>query len=104
MKPFYYFCDEVEEKYEQRSVDNSNNGVEKLPNTWIHHNALAVTGKSYGDLNEEERVEVNGVLDYSEWEPPPFKDHYKDDTFNFGDKTIIVANKISMDHGKEPHA
>ena len=38
MKPFYYFCDNVEEKYEQRSVNNSTNGVQNLPNCWIHHN------------------------------------------------------------------
>ena len=38
MKPYYYFCDDVEEKYEKRSLDNLNNGVQNLPNNWIHHN------------------------------------------------------------------
>ena len=45
MKPFYYFCDNVEEKYNVRSIDNRNNGVQNLPNDWVHHNALAVFGK-----------------------------------------------------------
>ena len=31
MKPFYYFCDDVEEKYEHRSIDNLNNGVQNYP-------------------------------------------------------------------------
>ena len=44
MKPFYYFCDNVEEKYENRSIDNNTNGVQNLPNNWIHHNAKAVLG------------------------------------------------------------
>ena len=104
MKPFYYFCDDVEERYSQRSVNNSFNGVQNLPNTWIHHNAPAVCGKGYGELTEAEKIEVNGVLDYSQWEAPPIKQKYKDSNFNYGNKTIIIANKISMDHGQEPHA
>ena len=27
MKPFYYFCENVEERYEHRSLDNFKNGV-----------------------------------------------------------------------------
>tara|TARA_B100000287_G_scaffold434850_1_gene500650 strand:- start:1318 stop:2265 length:948 start_codon:yes stop_codon:yes gene_type:complete len=104
MKPFYYFCKNVEEKYEHRSVNNSINGVQNLPNPWIHHNADAVFGKDYGELSETEQTQVNGVLDYSQWEAPPIKEHFKDDKFKFGDKTIIIANKISMDHGQEPHS
>ena len=61
-------------------------------------------GKDYGELSETEQTQVNGVLDYSQWEAPPIKEHFKDDKFKFGDKTIIIANKISMDHGQEPHS
>ena len=61
MKPFYYFCDEVEEKYNHRSVNNSINGVQNLPNSWIHHNADVVFGKDYSFLSEEQKIEVNGV-------------------------------------------
>ena len=103
MKPFYYFCDEVEEKYNHRSVNNSINGVQNLPNSWIHHNADAVFGKDYSFLNEEQKIEVNGVLDYTEWTPPPLKEYYKDERFKQGEKTIVVSNKITMDHGQEPH-
>ena len=59
MKPFYYFCDNVEEKYEQRSVNNSINGVQNLPNCWIHHNThVFFEDKTYGDLTEKEKDEV----------------------------------------------
>ena len=64
MKPFYYFCDNVEEKYEHRSIDNLNNGVQNLPNNWIHHNAVAHFGKDYSELTEEEKTKANGWLDY----------------------------------------
>ena len=103
MKPFYYFCDEVEEKYNHRSVNNSINGVQNLPNSWIHHNADAVFGKDYRLLSEEQKIEVNGVLDYTEWTPPPLKEYYRDEGFKQGDKTIVVSNKITMDHGQKPH-
>ena len=38
MKPFYYFCEDVEERYDVRLVNNSTNGVQNLPNCWIDHN------------------------------------------------------------------
>ena len=60
MKPFYYFCDNVEEKYKFRSMDNNTNGVQNLPNTWVHHNAPATFGRDYGDLTEAERIKANG--------------------------------------------
>ena len=41
MKPFYWFCDEVVEKYTTRHLDNHSNGVQDLPNNWVHHNAQA---------------------------------------------------------------
>ena len=67
MKPFYYFCKNVEERYEQRSLDNFTNGVQNLPNRWLHHNAEGVFGKEYGELTEKQKKEVTGVLDYSQW-------------------------------------
>ena len=66
MSPFYWFCDEVEEKYESRSVDNNTNGVQNLPNNWIHHNAMAVFGKDYNELTEDEKFKANAWLDYSQ--------------------------------------
>ena len=44
MKPFYYFCDNVEEKYEHRTIDNGAAGLNSLPNNWLHHNAEALFG------------------------------------------------------------
>ena len=43
MKPFYYFCKNVEERYEQRSLDNfTNNGIDL--------NGLLVTGGIFPDF------------------------------------------------------
>ena len=38
MKPFYYFCDDVEEKYDFRTIDNQVAGLNSLPNSWIYGN------------------------------------------------------------------
>ena len=38
MRPFYYFCDNVEEKYDFRTIDNSKAGLNTLPNSWIYGN------------------------------------------------------------------
>ena len=83
MKPFYYFCDNVEETFDTRTLDNRNSGLEKAPNEWVHHNAVAVTGKDYSELTTKEQNDINGVLDYSEWIPPPYTEYYKTDEFNF---------------------
>ena len=105
MKPFYYFCEDVEERYDVRLVNNSTNGVQNLPNCWIHHNThVFFEGKTYGELTDKEKEKVNGVLDYSKWISPPIKEKYRDKDFNFGDKTIIISNKISMEHGQPPLA
>jgi len=104
MKSFYYFTDDIEEKYDNRQVNNSINGVEKLPNKWIHHNVKAVfPDKDYGDLTDKEKSKVHGVLDYSQWKVPPYKEKYSDDRFKFDKPTVLISNKIVMDHGKEPH-
>ena len=63
MESFYYFCDDVEEQYKFRTLDNLNSGLEEVPNNWVHHNAEAVTGKDYSELTEEEQNNMNGVLD-----------------------------------------
>ena len=38
MKPFYYFCDNVEERYDYRTIDNSAAGLDMLHNPWIYGN------------------------------------------------------------------
>ena len=73
MKPFYYFCDTIEE-FDERHLDHRQSGMDLVPNNWIHR-----------------MLENPGVLDYSEWKLPPYKEHYKNDEFNFG-KTIMILN------------
>jgi hypothetical protein len=100
MKPFYYFCDNVEEFYDMRTLDNRNSGLENMPNEWVHHNAVAVTGKDYSELSEQEQNDVNGVLDYSEWTPPPYSEYYKTNQFNFKKPVIVVNNNYNIEYGK----
>lgn len=102
MQPFYYFCDNVEERYEYRSIDNNTNGVQNLPNTWIHHNAQAVFGKSYNELSADEQIKANGWLDYSKWIMPDYKNHYNDSSLNLPDKYIVIANRYNLEHGQSP--
>ena len=42
MKPFYYFCDDVEERFEIRTFDINTNGLKDVPNVWIHDNSYDV--------------------------------------------------------------
>ena len=102
MKPYYWFCDEVEEKYTTRSVDNSSNGVQNLPNTWIHHNAIAVFGKDYSLLTEEEQKQANGWLDYSKWIAPPYAKKYHRQGVPSLDNYVIISNRFNLEHGQVP--
>ena len=102
MKPFYYFCDNVEEKYSHRSIDNLTNGVQNLPNGWIHHNAVANFGRDYSELTDGEKVTANGWLDYSQWECPPFKEIYFDSILDLPKKYIIISNRYNLEHGVSP--
>lgn len=102
MKPFYWFCDEVEEKYTTRSVDNSSNGVQNLPNTWIHHNAVAVFGKDYNLLTEEEQKQANGWLDYSQWVAPPYAEKYYRKGTPALNNYVIISNRFNLEHGQTP--
>ena len=105
MKPFYYFCDDVEEKYEYRTIDNEAAKLSSLPNAWIygsHKNAELYKDewehwKSFGD------VKVGcGILDYKEWKMPNYKNHYENDEFKFNKPFIVVANRYNFEHGKPP--
>jgi len=102
MKPFYWFCDEVEEVYTSRSIDNSTNGVQNLPNAWIHHNAVAVFGKDYSLLTEEEQRQANGWLDYSKWIAPPYAEKYKKEGVPTLVKYVVISNRFNLEHGQAP--
>ena len=98
MKPFYYFCDDVEEKFLYRTFDINTNGLSDVPNDWIHHSA----GQAYGNYNEQQQAEANGVLDYSQWTPPPYKNH-----FGFWDEFIdlkpyvVISNNYNIEYGND---
>jgi|TARA_R110002153_G_C13277445_1_gene493794 hypothetical protein len=102
MKPFYYFCDNVEERYQHRSLDNRSNGVQNLPNNWVHHNATAVYGKDYSELSANQQIEANGVLDYRQWTPPPYKEFYYDSDLNLPNKYVVISNRYNREHGHDP--
>ena len=76
MKPFYYFCDNVIEEFNNRTIDNAAAGLNTLPNNWIH------------GVNS---LEEPGVLNYDEWEVPPYRDYYKNDEFNMGKMVFILS-------------
>ena len=102
MKPFYYFCDNVEERYTSRTIDNKIAGLTSLPNDWLHHNAISMFGKTYGDITEEEQNQANGVLDYRKWTPPPLKEKYKNDRFIFDKELVIINNSYNIEGGGPP--
>jgi len=101
MKPFYYFCDDVEERFEIRTFDINTNGLKDVPNVWIHHNSYAVVGKDHSELSIEEQSEVNGVLDYSQWTPPPYVDYYQTDEFNHLKPYIVVNSNYNVEYGND---
>lgn len=102
MSPFYFFADNVVEKYNKRTVDNGAAGMNSIPNNWIHHNALAVTGKDYQLMTDDEKRAINGVLDYSKWSPPNYREFYANEEFRFGKKMVVICNRYNFEHGKPP--
>ena len=105
MKPFYYFCDNVEEKYDYRTIDNSAAGLDALPNPWIYGNkSNAQIYKDEWDLWEEFMCEEKGcgILDYRQWKLPNYTDQYKNDRFVFNKPFVVVANRYNWEHGTRP--
>ena len=105
MKPFYYFCDNVEEKYDFRTIDNSAAGLDSLPNSWIYGNKknAELYKKDWEHWKSFRDVERGcGILDYTEWKMPDYKNHYKNDKFKFEKPFIVVANRYNWEHGGPP--
>ncbi len=95
MKPFYYFCDNVEEKYDYRTIDNNAANMHSLPNPWIYGTQL--DAKLYKDEWEHWESFYNapsgvGILNYTEWKLPDYNEQYKNDRFLFDKPFIVVAN------------
>ncbi len=100
MRPFYYFCKDVEERFDYRSFDMNTNGLNDVPNNWLHHNSKAVFGKDYSDLTEEEQSKANGVLDYSQWTPPPYENHFGFwDEFVDLEPYVVINNNFNIEAG-----
>ena len=95
MKPFYYFCDNVEERFEFRHFDINTNGLREVPNDWIHHSV----GQAYSNFSKEEQAEANGVLDYTKWIPPSYKEHFLGDKFDFLKPYVVVNNNYNIEFG-----
>ena len=105
MKPFYYFCDNVEEKYDYRTIDNSAAGLDSLPNPWIYgnkHNAQLYKDDwiLWKDFMCEEKG--CGILDYRKWKVPNFTKQYKNNRFLFNKPFIVVSNRYNWEHGTKP--
>lgn len=81
MTPFYYFCNDVREEFTSRTIDNAAAGLNELPNNWIHGDTKAGTVMTHP-----------GVLDYSQWKLPPYKQYYKNDIFKFDKPTVFLTN------------
>jgi len=102
MKPFYYFCDDVEERFDYRTFDMNQNGLNDVPNNWVHHNAEAVFNKTYSELSDDEQIEANGVLDYSQWTPPPYKNHFGFwNEFTDLKPYVVVNNNYNIEFGND---
>ena len=99
MTPFYYFCDDVEERFDYRTFDINSNGLKDVPNEWIHHNANAVFGENYDKLTEDQWSEANGVLDYTQWSPPPYKEHFLGNKFDSLKPYVVVNNNYNIEFG-----
>ena len=105
MKPFYYFCDNVEERYDYRTIDNSAAGLDSLPNPWIYgnkHNAQLYKDDwiLWKDFMCEEKG--CGILDYRKWKVPDFTKQYKNNRFLFNKPFIVVSNRYNWEHGTKP--
>ena len=99
MRSFYYFCDDVEERFDYRTFDININGLNKVPNSWIHHNVSANFDRPFPELTEEEQFQVHGVLDYRQWAPPLYKDYYKSKQFDDLKPYVVVNNNYNIEFG-----
>jgi len=105
MKPFYYFCDNVEEKYEYRTVDNEAAGMNSIPNNWIYgfkENA-SLYKNEWPEWEEFSQVERGcGILDYRQWTLPDYSKQFKNNKFKFTKPFIVISNRYNWEHDQPP--
>lgn len=87
-KPLYFFSENHEEVLMERTIVNEE-GLKGIPNTWIHHNPAVSNGRS-------------GILDFSQWEMPSFKEHYKNNVFTYEKPILVISNKYAAEWGGKP--
>lgn len=106
MQPFYFFCKNVEEKYQTRTIDNNAAGMKNLPNNWIygHKENAALYKDEWEDWRDFSNVERGcGILDYSKWEVPDYVQQYKDDPdYKLDRPFIVISNRYNFEHGHPP--
>jgi glycosyltransferase involved in cell wall biosynthesis len=105
MKPFYYFCDNVEEKYDYRTIDNAAAGLNSLPNSWIYGNEknAELYKNEWKHWESFRNVDRGcGILNYEKWKMPDYINQYKNDKFVFKKPFVVVANRYNWEHGQPP--
>ena len=87
MSPYYYFCDNVQELFTQRTIDNQAAGLPSLPNDWIH------------GVNPHEEP---AVLNYDQWLCPPYKSVFRNNDVVFDKPVVFISNIYNFEHGRPP--
>lgn len=87
-KPLYFFSENHEEVPMERTIVNED-GLRGIPNTWIHHNPAVSNGRA-------------GILDFSQWEMPSFKEHFKNNVFTYENPILVISNKYVAEWGGQP--
>lgn len=81
MEPFYWFADEVDGSIPHRSLDNQS-ALKDVPNKWLHNDGKG--GRA-------------GVINYDEWECPPYKEHYTNTLFEFYEPYVVLNNIYNVE-------
>lgn len=105
MKPFYFFCNNVEEKYEFRNIDNAAAGLNSLPNNWIYgfKNNAELYKNTWTDWYKFADVERGcGILNYHQWLMPNYNEAFKNTEIVFERPVIVICNRYNHEHGHEP--
>ena len=105
MKPFYYFCDDVEERYDFRTIDNEAAKLSSLPNSWIYgsHKNAELYKDEWEHWKSFRDVKVGcGILNYKKWKMPDYINQYKNDKLKFNKPFIVIANRYNWEHGGPP--
>ena len=105
MKPFYYFCDNVEEKYSHRTINNKEAGLDVLPNGWIYGSKdnAKLYKNDWVDWEKFSNVEHGcGILDYRQWELPNYSKQYKSTSIKIQNPTIVISNRYNYEHNLIP--